>query len=376
MSTEGNELPDVIGMSDDDFLKQDFSGVSADVEEASNIESEEAEIETDQEEQSDPDAELVNEDDNESSDEDEGQEEVEDSSTEEDTEEDDEKDSVDDTEEKAEEESEDNYKAQLDELFAPLKANGKDQTISSVEEARKFIQMGMGYNKRMEALKPARILQKKMEKYGLLEEGKLDFLIALDKKKPEAIAKLLKDSNIDPLKLDLDTADSSYQPEAYSGNDSAIELDDVIAEIRSSASFDDTVDLITTKWDESSRRTLGEHPQIISIINGHMENGVYDKISERIEQEQMLGKYLGISNLEAYRQVGELMNREGAFTPASNPAPVTNAPIIKAPIKKETKVDPNLKRKKATASTKSSPPSKKPEPDYLNMTDEEFLASR
>lgn len=359
-----DQTSESLGMSDEDFLSTTFEEPEVtDVEETPSEQNEEAEAE-EIEETSDSDAEpeTIAESEEETSEEPE-----EESDSEEEPEADVEEDST-DTDETPEPEDSVDYQAQYEELMTPFKANGKSMQVKSIDEARKLMSMGAGFNKKMQALKPARLLQKKLEAHGLLEEGKLDFLIDLDKKNPEAIAKLIKDANIDPLNLDV-TKDSSYQPEAYTGNAASLELDDVLDEIRSSDSFDSTVDVITNKWDESSRRTLGDHPQIISIINGHMENGVYDKISERVERERNLGSYMGVSDLEAYRQVAEVMNQEGAFTP---PKEIEQAPVITAPVKKK-KIDPNLKRKKATATTKSAPPQKATIPSTLNMSDEEIM---
>jgi hypothetical protein len=376
--TQVVDLPDVMGMSDEDFLNQDFSEVVADVQEETIEQIEEAETEA-VEEETDPVA--AESGDTEELGESESEEESELSSSEESSE-----GTSDATEEEGDEESDeesdeseeasvDTYKTQIDELFAPIKANGKEVKITSIDEARKFISMGMGFNKKMEALKPARLLQQKMQEHGLLEEGKLDFLIALDKKTPEAIAQLLKDSKLDPLSIDMES-DSSYQPETYSGGEDTLALEDVIADIEQSDYAPEIADLIANKWGESSKDILRTQSGLLKIIESHMQVGIYDSIMERVEKDQMLGQYKNMSDIEVYGQVAEMMNQEGQFShlaPAKQ-EPSKPAPVIKAAARKP-KVDPNLERKKATAVTKSSPATKKPEPDYLNMSDEDFMKS-
>jgi hypothetical protein len=388
--TQVVDIPNVMGMSDEEFLNQDFSEVDASVQETSIEQSEEAEAETIEEEAStsldesgDDEGQLDEEEGTEEDSDEEVSEAADERSSDEpeetDEEETDDVDSDESTEDKdgdvenTDEPSVDTYKSQIDELFAPIKANGKEVKINDIEEARKFIRMGMGFNKKMEALKPARLLQQKMKEHGLLEEGKLDFLIALDKKTPEAIAQLLKDSKIDPLSIDMES-DSSYQPETYSGGEDKLALDDVISELEQSDHISDITNLVATKWGDSSRNILRQQPGLLKIIESHMNVGIYDSIMERVEKAQMLSEYKGLSDIEVYGQVAEVMNQEGQFAHLSKAKEEEHkpAPVIKAPARKP-KTDPNVKRKKATAVTKSSPTPKKPEPDYLNMSDDDFL---
>lgn len=384
--TDETQVPDVMGMSDEDFLSQDFSEVVTDVEEAPVEQEQETESEAAEEEtgaETPDEVEEESEEETEAEESEETSEGTSDATEESDAEADDEE--SDDTEEgeggekvETEEESIEDYQAQIDELFAPIKANGKEVKINSIEEARKLISMGMGFTKKMETLKPARLLQQKMKEHNLLEEGKLDFLIALDKKDPEAIAQLVKDAKLDPLNIDMES-DSSYQPEAYSGGEDTLALDDVITELENSDYAEDIADLISTKWGESSREVLRQSPALLQIIDSHMHVGIYDSIMDRVEQEKRLGSYMGVSDIVAYGQVAEQMNREGQFAHLNASAQkkkVEETPrtITKA-IKPKAKVDPSLKRKKATAVTKSVPVTKKAEKAYLNMSDEDFLAN-
>ena len=79
------------------------------------------------------------------------------------------------------------YKAEYEKLLAPFKANGTDMQAQSVEDAIQLMQMGAGFHKKIAALKPAMKQVKLLEKHGLLDEDKLNYLIDLANKKPEAI---------------------------------------------------------------------------------------------------------------------------------------------------------------------------------------------
>lgn len=125
------------------------------------------------------------------------------------------------------------YEKLYNELLSPFRANGKEIQIDKVEDARRLMQMGANYNKKMAALKPHLKTLKLLENNGLLDEQKLSFYIDIEQKKPEAIAKLLKDSNIDPLDFDLEKND--YKASTYTVDDREIELDTVLDELKDSS---------------------------------------------------------------------------------------------------------------------------------------------
>ena len=274
---------------------------------------------------------------------------------------DDEKDSIEDNVEEAPETASDiDYKAEYEKLLTPFKANGKEMKIDSVDDALSLMQMGANYNKKMAALKPNLKLMKMLEKHSLLDESKLSFLIDLDKKNPDAIKRLLQDSNIDPLEVDLESTD--YTPNSYTVQDQEFELDQILDEIKETDTYSKTIDVLGNKWDESSRKVIVDNPQLIKLINEHMQSGIYAQITEVVERERMLGRLSDVSDIEAYRQVGDRLFSQ---------QPRQSAPAPQAKKKPDPKV---ASRKKAAASTKSAPSnaSKQPEFNPLSMSDDEF----
>lgn len=265
------------------------------------------------------------------------------------------------------------YKAQYEALFAPFKANGKEMQIDNIDDARTLMQMGANYNKKMAALKPNLKLMKMLENNNLLDNERLSFLIDLDKKNPEAIKKLLQDSNIDPLDLDVSGNDSgTYKPSSYNVSDAEVALDSVLDEIKETPSFNRTMDIVGTKWDESSQSEIVKEPELIRIINSQVESGVYDRVMSVVERERVLGRLNGLSDIQAYYQVGRALAEQEAksnqTSQSMNIAPQNN--VNRA----SNTVDPKLKsRKKAASSTKSAPRAKTTE-DFnpLSMSDEEF----
>ena len=280
------------------------------------------------------------------------------------------------SEDKAKEEAEPapkeetDYKAEYEKILAPFSANGKQMQVQSAEEAITLMQMGANYNKKMAALKPNLKLLKLLENNGLLSEEKLSFLIDLDKKNPDAITKLVKDSGLDPLEMDVSKSD--YKPNTYTVDDRELELDAVLEKIQDTPTFQKTLDVVSNKWDGPSKQIVAATPQLIEVINSHMQSGVYDLISAEVERERMLGRLNGMSDIDAYRHVGDAMHNRGAFnTPAKSAA----KPAERQPITPKPKADDAAVRaKKLAASTPKAAAPVKNDPDFnpLALSDEEF----
>lgn len=272
-----------------------------------------------------------------------------------------------------EEEKPIDYEAEYKRLFAPIKANGREVRLKSMDDAIALIQMGINYNKKMAGLKPHLRILKMLEKQNLLNEEELSHLIDLKHKKPGAIEKLLKDSEIDPMDLNAENADQ-YTPSNYSVSETEIELDNVIEEIKHTPAFNRTVDIVSNHWDAKSKDALAEFPQGLKIINDHVERGIYDLIMNEVEYERRLGRLQGLSDLEAYRQVGDMLQAQGAFNHLGRQAtttPVTPKVVVPNPKKEE---DSKLRQKRRAASpTKSGGAGAvKQEFNPLALSDEEF----
>lgn len=268
------------------------------------------------------------------------------------------------------------FESEYKRLLAPFKANGREIAVKSVDDAIALMQMGANYNKKMAALKPNLKLMKLLENNGLLNEDKISFLIDLEKKDPAAINKLVKDSGIDPMDLDAEKA-SGYKQTAYTVDDREIELDTVLDEIQGTTSYNRTLEIVSTKWDAASKQVIAGSPQLLKVINGHVESGIYDLISKELESERLFGRLNGLSDIEAYRQVGDALHAKGAFNslaqgssqnqqkPATQPVVVTPKPKVE---------DDKLKdKRRAASSTKPAvTPSAPKDFNPLALSDDEF----
>lgn len=268
------------------------------------------------------------------------------------------------------------YKAEYDRLLAPFKANGREVSVKNVDDAIALMQMGANYNKKMAALKPNLKLLKLLENNGLLSESKLSYLIDLENKNPAAINKLVKDSGIDPMDLDADKA-SGYTPKTYTVDDKEMELDSVLEEIQDTPSYRQTLDIVSTKWDGASKQAIVASPQLLKVINGHVQSGIYDTIVKEVDSERVFGRLQGLSDIEAYRQVGDAIQARGGFALLGRQGQqAAGAPVVLSPKPKQPDDGRLRDKKRAASSTKpAAPGGQTGDFSPLSMSDAEFSKS-
>lgn len=272
-----------------------------------------------------------------------------------------------------------NHEEQIKALFAPFKANGRDMQVQSVEEARQLMSMGANYSKKMQAMKPHLATLRTLEN-AKIGEAELNFLIDVHNRVPEAINKLVKDSGIDPLDLSPEKADG-YRPQNHKASDKEVELDSVLQDLQGSDGIAKTVNIVSKEWDQASRVIVAEHPQLLKIINDHVETGIYDQIAAEVDRERTFGRLTGLSDLEAYRQVGDAMDKAGKFVHKGGSATTTGqqtaAPqVIKAPDPKKADDSKRNAQKRGVAPVKGGAASvdltQNPDFNPLSMSDEDF----
>ena len=263
------------------------------------------------------------------------------------------------------------YENAYNQVTAPFKANGATMQVKSPEDIVRLMQMGAGAQKQMAKLKPNLKLIKMLENNNLLDERRLNNLIDLSKNDSKAIAKLVKDSGVDPDDIDIENA-STYQPNNYTVTDSEYELDQVLDSIKHTDTFDKTIDLLTSEWDDKSKTFVSENPNVIKVINDHMLNGVYDKVNAIMQQDKALGKLSGVSDVDAYKQIIDMLAKNGELVDGNQQVPVqSNVTDIgdAGSVKRK-------QNRKAAAPTKQTNTSNNSKQDvsYLTLSDDEFMA--
>jgi len=264
------------------------------------------------------------------------------------------------------------YESAYKKVSKPFKANGVDMQVNNPDDIIRLMQMGANYQKKMSRLKPNLKLIKMLENNDLLNESRLNNLIDLSKKNPQAITKLIQESSIDPLEIDKD-APNDYQPNNYSISDKEYELDRVLDEIKSTNTFDKTIDVLTKDWDAESKTTVSDNPEIISVINTHMGNGVFDQVNAVMQREKTLGKLDGIPDVEAYRQIIEHMHKSGYIVDSTKDNNLKPASKVSSKTDEKANADRD-KQRKAVAPVKQTTTKKAPaDENFLGLSDEAFM---
>lgn len=265
------------------------------------------------------------------------------------------------------------FESEYKRLLAPFNANGTQMQVNTVDEAITLMQKGANYSKKMQALKPSLKTLKLLGNHDLLEPEKVSLMIDASKGNKEALTQLIKQSGIDPLDLDV-KADDSYSPTQYSVDDREMAFDEVIEELKDLPHTQEAMSLVVDKWDESSQKIVADQPQILGVLRTHMEAGIYPKVQAEVERQRLLGGLQNMSDIQAYKHVGDEMDSRGAFTQA----PTSTKPVRKAaPAVTAKKVDDGLRQRKrvAGATTKGRSTPATPQQDVLGMSDDDFLAT-
>lgn len=259
------------------------------------------------------------------------------------------------------------YKQVYEEVFKPFKANGKEIKVNSAQEVIQLMQMGANYNKKMAGIKDQLPYLKMLEKNELLDEDKLSYAVDLLSGDKAAIAKLIKDNEIDLYDLDEDTGDS-YKPTYKGVSQQEIAVSSAIDDLRDSPSFDRTMEVATGVWDNASQQFIVNNPSVLSVLEQHISSGIFDTVWAEVERLEGIGELAGLNSLEAYKVVGDHLSEQGAFGEADQ----SNTQTTKA---KEQKREETNRKKQATqkpkGSTRSS--SKKDVINPLSLSDEEFM---
>lgn len=258
------------------------------------------------------------------------------------------------------------YKAFYDAVVGkPIKANGRDITITNQEDVVRLIQMGANYHEKMAALKPNRRILKMLESNQLVDEESLGFLIDLHKKDPKAIAKLVQESGIDLMEFDVEQG-AGYQSQHQAPEEFEITLQDTIEDLKHSEGFKDVFNHVTTKWDIASQNTLASNPGLLRILDQQKTSGVFDTIISEITRDRMLGKLDGVTDLQAYSAVEARLQAQGQ---QGQPAPVVPKQATKPVDAKAAAA------KKAAAAPRQTTQTKKTIDNaekLFNLSDEEF----
>lgn len=259
-----------------------------------------------------------------------------------------------------------NYQAFYEEVTKPFKANGRTIQVKNANDMVALMQQGANYSKKMAGLKPSMGILKTLEEHGLNDPTKLAYLVDLYNKKPEAIAKLVKDSQIDLYDFDTDQADN-YTPQATVEESS--EVGDMISQMSETyPKFRDVLSDVTQYWDDKSKQYVVDNPEILRAMAQQADSGLYYQIMEKLDYERMLGRMTGMPFLQAYSTIEAMLLEQAnqSTTPAQQAFTAPRPDQATDPANAD-------KKRKATTPKSGSATNHNLDFDPLKVSDEEFL---
>ena len=167
--------------------------------------------------------------------------------------------------------------------------NGRNVSINNPDDAIRLMQMGLSYRKKIDSLNQNLGLVRSLKKNGISEED-LRFLIDLKNGDKGAIAKLLKDKEIDTYELpDLD--ENPYVPVAQLVDNEQASFEDTLDDIRAMRGGNELLNSLgSDTWDNESLRFFRTKPEALHYLYQDKASGLYDEVLSQIELDDTLGK--------------------------------------------------------------------------------------
>ena len=203
-------------------------------------------------------------------------------------------------------------------IFAPFKAAGREFQVRDVNEAISLMQKGVDYTRKQQALKPRLMEMRALEEQGMLGSN-LNYAIDLFKGNPQAIAKLIKEKNIDvnqivPQQTTNEFGETVTQPEKpyipnnYSVSPAQYELQEAFDNLKVNGTYDSTMDALGT-MDNSSKTKFAQNPKYINALSNLISSGMYETIRKELDHARIVDDPVirGMDDFDAMDAIGRAM---------------------------------------------------------------------
>lgn len=244
-----------------------------------------------------------------------------------------------------------NYKEFYEKVaLAKFTANGREvEGFKNPEDLIRAQQMLHGYSDKMKVFKEYKKFLKPLEERGIVADPeKFNLVMSLLDGDPEAIKKVLKDKNIDPLELDLE--DIKYIPKVKLPSDAQLLIEETYEQAENLGVGSKFNRVISKDWDLPSLQEFVSNGAVRSDLLQHLKDGTYDIVQNEIKRMELLdsnGLLDGMTSVEKYRAAVVNLQRQKA------PAPVKQAVVPAVPVINKTaeaekaKKEAEFKRKAA-----------------------------
>ena len=203
-------------------------------------------------------------------------------------------------------------------IFAPFKAAGREFQVRDVNEAISLMQKGVDYTKKQQALKPRLMEMRALEEQGMLGSN-LNYAIDLFKGNPQAIAKLIKEKNIDVNQIvpqqttnefgeTVTQPEKPYVPNNYSVSPAQYELQEAFDNLKVNGTYDSTMDALGT-MDNSSKTKFAQNPKYINALSNLISSGMYETIRKELDHARIVDDPVirGMDDFDAMDAIGRAM---------------------------------------------------------------------
>lgn len=270
------------------------------------------------------------------------------------TEEEDLEENAHENEEESEEESENtgsepNYKEFYEKVaLAKFTANGKEvEGFKDPADLIRAQQMLHGYSDKMKVFKEYKPFLKALEERKLTTDAdKFNLVMSLIDGDTEAIKKVLKDKNIDPLELDLD--DIRYTAKNVLPSKAQMLIEETYEQADNLGIADKFSRVINKDWDVKSLQELVDNSAVRNDLLQHLNDGTYDIVNNEIKRMELLdstGALDGMSSIEKYRAAVVRLQQQNVQKPAVQAS--TKVTVDKIAQAEKAKAEAEFKKKSA-----------------------------
>ena len=252
--------------------------------------------------------------------------------------------------------SEPNYKEFYEKVaLAKFTANGKEvEGFKDPADLIRAQQALHGYSDKMKVIKEYKPFLKALEERGITADAdKFNLAMSLMDGDPEAIKKVLKDKNIDPLELDLN--DIKYTAKNVLPSKAQMLIEETYEQAENLGVGDKFSKVINKDWDITSLKELVENNAVRNDLIQHLNDGTYDVVADEIKRMELLdinGSLSGMSSIDKYRMaVGRIHQRNLNTQPVQASTKVTVDKIAQA---EKIKAEQEAEFKKTVAAKKEA----------------------
>ena len=285
-----------------------------------------------------------------------------------------------------------NYKEFYEKVaLAKFTANGREvEGFKNPDDLIRAQQMLHGYSDKMKVFKEYKPFIKTLEERGITADPeKFKLAMSLLDGDPEAIKKVLKDKNIDPLELDLE--DIKYVPKVKLPSEAQLLIEETYEQAENLGVGSKFNRVISKDWDVPSLQEFVRNGAVRADLLQHLKDGTYDIVQNEIKRMELLdstGVLDGMNSVEKYRAAIANLQRQVSTTPAKKVVAPTVTAVDKTAEAKKAAEEAEFKRKAAekeqeiaeqrrlaASVSKKKPVSKpKPEPKLEELRGDAFRA--